>query len=98
MTTLKPEYAKVIATILREYGKTVDELHVAKVMIKFCSENKKSPPVQWEYALEETLKKLPATSAPSQVFELAALRLEQHAYDTDLIELLSKLPKGKPPN
>ena len=98
MANLNPEYAKIIATILRDYGKTVDQLHVARVMLKFCAENQKSPPVQWEYALEETLKKLPPTTAPSQLFELAALRLEQHAYETDLIELLSKLPKGTPPN
>jgi hypothetical protein len=92
MKDLNPEVAKVIATILRHFGTTVDELQVAKVMIKFCAEHQKVPPAQWEFALEETRKKL--ANPPSQLFELAALELEKHALDTDLNELLSKLPVG----
>jgi hypothetical protein len=66
-------------------------------MIKFCAENQKCPPAQWETALEG-MKDLPAYHAPAQVLEVIAAQLERNADDIDLNEVLKKLPEGSPIN
>lgn len=88
---LDPEYCKVIAALIREYGRALCEALAAKAMLKTSAEKRIPIPALWEDALEAAKGK-PELATLAQDFEMFGLRLEQDALETDLIELLKQMP------
>lgn len=83
--------------LFREYAKAFCEAHAAKILLKDSADNAVPVPRSWQTALE-TEKAKPDFVDLVRDFELLALRLEHNALETDVIELLKRVPIRTPIN
>jgi len=94
---LDPNLCRIVAVLIREYGKVLCDAQAARVMLKASSDNHRPIPQLWQETLE-TAKNLPQIANIAQEFETIALRLENNAAETDLTELLQRIQIKTPIN
>jgi len=83
-----------MARLIREHLRITRELAAARAVLQFAEQQGISP-IGWEEQLQ-ALKATPQYNAIGEELEPVIVRLEQEAEETDLNELLEKLPKGSP--
>ena len=94
---LDPQFCRMFAVLIREYGKVLCDAQAARVMLKASSDSRRPIPQLWQETLD-TAKNLPQIASIAQEFETIALRLENNAAETDLTELLKQIQIKTPLN
>lgn len=94
---LDPDFCRVIAALFREYSKFVCEAMAAKAMLKESAERRIPIPVLWEDALRAVKEKSELAELANNL-EKVSLQLETDAAETDVIELLKRVPVKTPIN
>jgi hypothetical protein len=94
---LDPNLCRVVAVLIREYGRVLCDAQAARVMLKASSDTRRPIPELWQETLD-TAKNVPQIARIAQEFETIALRLESNASETDLTELLKRIQIKTPIN
>lgn len=94
---LDPNLCRIVAVLIREYGKALQDAQAARTMLVASSASGRPIPQLWQEVLEQA-KSLPHIASIGQEIETIAQRLETAADETDLTELLKRIPLKSPPN